>query len=970
MSLTLSRGCPFLRRIVARFGDELRVSADSVVGDVAGHHLLDKLVLLDDGEQAVVQNQLASARGAAEVRRAIMSNAVRFGAGDAALAVDARGPALEQQRHASKRVHVMLAPGPETESGGAGSAHEGKEAAAGSGGAASEGGTVVRGSTGPLIQEWKGEAFDKNKDVLKPFSVKDTTTKSIAVNTDPFFNQSLAVRRVAWLFGTVGEDHAITVQAWYEPPQYGFVNRFLLLEDAHRGAVDAIAAELGYELVGWCFTCPFRAPEEPLTGPEVMKIAQLQARIPHFTTLVFQSERLPAELVQQLGDAAGAGVAAAGAGAGAGESKVSGTTHAGRTVTVQSMQAYQLQKQIVELARQGKLHYDADRPERTNGSAHILWSDETKMGVNPDTDDYGPTNKIMVSYAAAPVPIIGLNPFQTDLRPPWFPAGNRYDQHGSQIAITPALYQDRALQEFLAAHGNIDVLQVFADFNFLVHAARLSIAAYGAAAWESTVTAFRKVYAEGASPPTGEALAHDVEDVLGQRYSFRKDAGVPEAWFTPEEVLSMARHVRRFLRAEAAGDVDSADRTLSEAESFAPKVWRLMNLGWRCPHCHMNGQLNKFDAPAMLVAHLRRVHQADDEVQPVLNPLSAAFANCAVDRNKLTLNLERDLRQHHLARRLGITASSTSDDEGEFDSIHGFRQALPRIARGGFMRGPSRAERERQQMRQAMEASMREAGMDEAGIAAALAEDTLSPTGSPGTWEPPVAASSQGAGGGTGTGDSPVAEERTGAGGGGPGAEGGMLGGLLAGSGALMSSASRTGEDLLSTFHSMMASTGQQFLSQQPTPPTQSRAHTRGKFTRSRHKPKRTGTDRASLAYNKHVSRRRQARGEGSEQPQVPSLRVHGRGSTASAAQATASPTPVADQSGPSHSPVATSQPPSGLPTRPDGLTDDEWHEALIAAGHFSPPAAAVAGATGGGAPSTDDEEDDYVLVGRTASKK
>ena len=632
--------------LAQQFSEELLATAGSVVDPA---QLADSLVILDEGEHATAQNELASLRDDSARRACYIRNCSRFAAREAPLAGDARGPQLDKSaRHIATRLHVHIMPA-EPVHGDGGAAQQGTgmdtaaTGAADSGGAA--GGVVVKGSLGgALIQEWHGETIDAKRDILKPFAVSSTHTRVIKVNTDPFFNQVLLRRRVAWLFGTVDDNSAeVTVCAWYEPPQYGFTNRMLLLPDPHSPAVQAVADQMGLQLVGWCITAPFRAADEPLTGPEVIKIAGLQAQHPYFTTLVFQSERLPEELVQSY--ASDGKEAAAGAAAGAG-AVVQGSSYAGRTVTVQSMQAYQLQPQIVQLVGEGKLRYRADRPDENNGSPYILFCTAPKMAVNPDTDKFEPTHKIHVAYAAAPVAIIGMTAVEAPLPVPWFPADNRADTFGAPVRITEQLYKSKAQQEFLNHQGQTTALQLMSDFNFLTYAAKQSMQLYGQEAWEKATEEFAALHTAAASG--GE------QPVLKTRFRELPKTGVPEAWFTPEEVLSMARWV---------GACDEA-----AAEAMAPKLWRLLALGWRCPHCYLKGQVNKLDQADTLVSHLKRAHPVDDSTPIVANPLSAAYAHCAMEREDFSTNLERDMRQHHLATKLGIKSQDGGRGAGGYDS--------------------------------------------------------------------------------------------------------------------------------------------------------------------------------------------------------------------------------------------------------------------------------------------------------------
>ena len=59
----------------------------------------------------------------------------------------------------------------------------------------------------------------------------------IGMDPDPFMNQSLQRRRFAWLLGTVTPEREVKVAAFYEPPQLGFTDHFLLHKDPNASLV-------------------------------------------------------------------------------------------------------------------------------------------------------------------------------------------------------------------------------------------------------------------------------------------------------------------------------------------------------------------------------------------------------------------------------------------------------------------------------------------------------------------------------------------------------------------------------------------------------------------------------------------------------------------------------------------------------------------------------------------------------------
>jgi len=104
----------------------------------------------------------------------------------------------------------------------------------------------------------------------------------INIDVHPFMNQCLARRRFAWLIGKVTNDRQVKVHAFYEPPQLGFRDRFLLHKDpdldlvcshAHTHSapnsptaksdecvfqVDSMCEALGMQRVGWLTSHKYR----------------------------------------------------------------------------------------------------------------------------------------------------------------------------------------------------------------------------------------------------------------------------------------------------------------------------------------------------------------------------------------------------------------------------------------------------------------------------------------------------------------------------------------------------------------------------------------------------------------------------------------------------------------------------------------------------------------------------------------
>ena len=87
-------------------------------------------------------------------------------------------------------------------------------------------------------------------------------------------------QRCGWLYGWYAEDPnykdgvRCIVEAIYEPPQLGEINGFQLLEDKFRRSVDRVAANLGFERIGWIFTSLNQ--DVILSSHQVREMARLQ----------------------------------------------------------------------------------------------------------------------------------------------------------------------------------------------------------------------------------------------------------------------------------------------------------------------------------------------------------------------------------------------------------------------------------------------------------------------------------------------------------------------------------------------------------------------------------------------------------------------------------------------------------------------------------------------------------------------
>ncbi|KAA0150518.1 hypothetical protein FNF27_07970 [Cafeteria roenbergensis] len=284
------------------------------------------------------------------------------------------------------------------------------------------------------------------------------THRQLRINMNPFLNQRLQTRRVAWLFGTVADAEAgtyaaqgagktVSVEAIYEPPQLGFKHRVLLPSDPHQPCVSLVAASLGLVPVGWLITAPFRGdPQNVLTSSEILTAAALQAEHPHFMTVVFTFE--------QQDDPA-----------------------LGRTRIFRTTTAWQLSDQAVKLYRKGQLcRSEGDDP-------YLIRTKKTVMASDPDdpTHRVRATKRFHASYLVAPAGIQALGEDDT-LLSSRFPAANRRSASGDEIPVTvemarKAVFGMSPVRGETAAAGGAfatgrsireTMLARVADFNFLV----------------------------------------------------------------------------------------------------------------------------------------------------------------------------------------------------------------------------------------------------------------------------------------------------------------------------------------------------------------------------------------------------------------------------------------------------------------------------------------------------------------------
>lgn len=280
------------------------------------------------------------------------------------------------------------------------------------------------------------------------------THRQIRINMNPFLNQHLASRRVAWLFGRVskaapgsyaaqGAGKVVDVEVIYEPPQLGLRHRVLLPEDADAPWVTMLTNGLGLKPVGWLFTAPFRGrTENVLTASEVLLAAERQAKDPHFMTVTFSFEQR--------------------------QDEATGRTHVFRSTT-----AWQLSEQCIKLFKAGQLYRDVgDDP-------FIIRTRRTVMASDPEdpTQRVRATTKFHTAYLVAPAGIAAIAPEDTLLSSE-FPAPNRRTPSGDLMPVT-SLQARKAVFGLRVARSagasavtsatiRETMLARIADFNFLL----------------------------------------------------------------------------------------------------------------------------------------------------------------------------------------------------------------------------------------------------------------------------------------------------------------------------------------------------------------------------------------------------------------------------------------------------------------------------------------------------------------------
>jgi nuclear protein localization protein 4 homolog len=82
--------------------------------------------------------------------------------------------------------------------------------------------------------------------------------------------------RVAYLYGSFGDDNSVSVECIYEPPQENTDITFKILDDPLEDRVTQLANLLGLKKVGWVFTHPPREKGYQFSGYEVLTAAELQ----------------------------------------------------------------------------------------------------------------------------------------------------------------------------------------------------------------------------------------------------------------------------------------------------------------------------------------------------------------------------------------------------------------------------------------------------------------------------------------------------------------------------------------------------------------------------------------------------------------------------------------------------------------------------------------------------------------------
>ena len=122
--------------------------------------------------------------------------------------------------------------------------------------------------------------YDSLKMVLKAQADAHTVRVSVAPAAATAFQrhvQETGAHRVAWLFGRHLGDGSTRVDVLYEPPQPAASPKGYdaAADDPHLATADGLAAQLGLERVGWCFSRKAHK-SYALSGEDVTRAAALQ----------------------------------------------------------------------------------------------------------------------------------------------------------------------------------------------------------------------------------------------------------------------------------------------------------------------------------------------------------------------------------------------------------------------------------------------------------------------------------------------------------------------------------------------------------------------------------------------------------------------------------------------------------------------------------------------------------------------
>jgi len=107
---------------------------------------------------------------------------------------------------------------------------------------------------------------------------KGASVDQTSLNSFQTFMRRLDFRRlrVGMLYGTYTEDGKVQAECIYEPPQEADDKHFTFLDDPQQERVDALAAMLSLQKVGWIFAHPPREEGFFFSGNEVLTAAELQ----------------------------------------------------------------------------------------------------------------------------------------------------------------------------------------------------------------------------------------------------------------------------------------------------------------------------------------------------------------------------------------------------------------------------------------------------------------------------------------------------------------------------------------------------------------------------------------------------------------------------------------------------------------------------------------------------------------------